>query len=799
MLSNYIKIAFRNLVKYKGYSFINIFGLCVGLASCFLIGLYINYEFSYENFHQQNEEIYRLIPRGERNGVATAQTWTPPALANDLIELREVENVTRVSFNGTGNLLQYNRESMDNGAGLILVDSSFFNIFSYELSLGNADEVLDQPFEIVISETIAKTYFDSENPIGKIIQYDGKHDFVVSGVMRDIPENTHLRADFVGSFLSIQPIAVSYGLPPGMNLLDDYSSSNYSTYAVIPNNQADAEFQTRMNLMVDERRGREPGSSNFTLQPLLDIHFETGIKADTANGNINFVYAFSVIALFILVIACFNFINLTTARSLKRAREVGVRKALGAKKGQLIYQFLGETIFVALFSILLALVLLDFAVVPFGKLMGSAITFSLFENTVLLSILFVSGMLTAVLAGFYPAFYLSKFNPIKALKNEEVASGRSSIRKVLSVIQFGIASFLTVGMITVYSQMDYINNKDLGFNQNQVIYSYAPTEIAQENFEAFKGSLLQNTAIENVTRANKLPGMTNSTWTYEYVNAEGPNRTNINTYTVDPEFVNMLELEVVAGRNLDWERPTDLAEGFIINEAAAKAFGLENPVGNQFRVLDRRHDKGQVIGVVKDFHYNSLHKVIEPLAMWYSKENSYLIAINIQASSIEEGIGIVENQWKRFAPNHDFNYTFLDESFAQQYKAEQNFTSLITAFTILAIFISCMGLFGLTTFMVEQRKKEIGVRKVLGATVQNIVVLFSSEFGKLISIAFVIMIPVAYMAINDWLGNFAYSIEQSVFVYLVAALSIMAIAFATISYQSVRAALMNPVDVLKDE
>ena len=799
MLSNYIKIAFRNLLKNKGYSFINIFGLCVGLASCFLIALYINYEFSYEHFHQNKEEIYRLIPRGERNGVATAQTWTPPALANDLIELREVESTTRISFQGTGNLIQYEQESLDNGAGLILVDSSFFNMFSYELAIGNPDNVLDQAFQLVISESVADTYFDSRNPIGEVLTYEGKHDFVITGVMRDMPENTHIRADFIGSFLSLQPIAESFGLPPGFDLLDDYSSSNYSTYALIPNNEADADLEERISLMVDEARGREPGSSNFTLQPLLDIHFETGIKADTANGNINFVYAFSVIALFILVIASFNFINLTTARSLRRAREVGVRKALGAKKGQLIYQFLGETIFVALFSIILALFLLDVAARPFGELMGSAVTFSLFDSGSLLLVLFISGMIAAVLAGFYPAFYLSRFNPIKALKNEEVASGKSSIRKVLSVIQFGIASFLTVGMITVYTQMDYINNKDLGFNQDQVVYSYAPAEIAQDNFEAFKSNLLQSTAIENVTRTNKLPGMVNSTWTYEYISDEGPQRTNINTYVVDPEFVNMLDLEMAEGRNMEWERPTDFTDGYIINETAAKAFGLEDPLTTGFRVLDNAHEQGRIIGVVKDFHYNSLHKPIEPLVMWHSKQNSYLIAVNIQANNIEEGIRMIESEWKRFAPSHSFTYSFLDESFAQQYLAEQNFTTLITAFTVLAIFISCLGLFGLTTFMVEQRKKEIGVRKVLGATVQNIVVLFSSDFSKLIAIAFVIMIPVAYLVSNNWLENFAYRIDQSIVTYVIAGISIMVIALATISYQSIKAALTNPVDILKDE
>ena len=800
MVFNYIKIALRNLRKHSGYSLINIIGLSVGLTCCFVIGLYLNYEFSFEDFHVNKDKIYRVIPRAGEEGATRAQVWNPSGLAPDLREMREVELVTRIASFGTGNVLKLNQRSVGEGRGVMAADSTFFKIFTYPLIQGDENDVLDRPFEMVISKSIRDTYFKGTNPVGKIIEYDGKHDFVISGVMEDMPEHSHISADFVVSFLSLQPVFESMGvLPEGFDILDNYSAWNYPTYALIPDARVDKAFQERMNRFIEDRSGSERGSRNFTLQPLKDIHFEQGIRGDTASGNINFVYAFSATALLVLIIACFNFVNLTTARSLKRAKEVGVRKSLGADKRQLVMQFLGESMVVSIFAILLSLIFTDLLVPVFADIMNSGMTFSAWGDGELLAGLTVTGLLTAILAGFYPAFYLSGFNPINALNNEAEGGGKSTMRKVLTSLQFSIASLLVIGTVTVLQQMNFVQNKDLGFDQSQVIYTRPPQVIVQDNFETFKQNLEKHSFVEHVTRSNNLPGMTNSHWSYEYVTEQGKQERNINTFTIDPEFVDVLDLEIVEGRNITWDRESDLEQGYLLNEAAIRELGLEDPLNTSFRVLAGDREPGRIIGVVKDFHYRSLHRPIEPLAMWYNKEESWMVSIEMQTAGLQQNLEKIEQEWNNMAPDHPFNYTFLNDQFRRQFQADRNFTKLLSGFTVLGIIIACLGLFGLTSFMVEQRTKEIGIRKVLGASVANIVKMLSLDFSKLVMIAFVIVVPVAYLAVGNWLQNFAYRIEQSIWVYLLSGAAILLLAFATVSYRTIRAAYTNPIDVLKDE
>jgi putative ABC transport system permease protein len=532
------------------------------------------------------------------------------------------------------------------------------------------------------------------------------------------------------------------------------------------------------------------------LQPLDEIHFTRGIKGDYVNGDMNYVYTFSAVALLILIIACFNFMNLSTARAMKRAKEVGLRKVMGAFRHQLIKQFLGETLVLVSVSLVLGIILLELMVPVFNVLVGQHLTVKYFGAGSFLWIFILAGLLTGVLAGSYPAFYLSSFLPAKVLKGQTGPAGNAGLRKILTVLQFAVATFLLIGTLVVFVQMHFVRNTSLGFDQESVIYLNPPTPMWNK-IDVFKETLLTQAGIKSIALSNGTPGMQNATWNYTFPGKDIPER-SINTQIIDYDFVKTFGLEIAQGRNLSEEHATDSLQGYLVNEALVKELMIENPIGMSIQATDG-HPPGQIVGVVKDYHYRSLHQKIQPLVLRIDPRNMWCASVKFSGGNLSENLAVVEKEWKKLAPDYPFTYDFLDDTIAQQYKADQNTGILLTAFSALAILIACLGLLGLTAFMTEQRKKEIGVRKVLGASVSNIVVLLSKDFSKLVVIAFVAVVPIAWYAVNQWLKDFAYKVEISPLIYVGAGVLISLIAWLSIAYQSVKAAVVNPSDTLRNE
>ncbi|MDZ7648336.1 MAG: FtsX-like permease family protein [Cytophagales bacterium] len=799
MIKNYLLIAIRNLSKNFGYTAINIFGLAIGLACCLLVTLYIRFELSYENFHEKKASIYRYIPRGERDGKVSMQTMLPAGFGPLINEsFREVEKFTRFSDVDERALLRKGDIFLD-AKTLSIADKEFFEIFSFQLLQGDAANVFARPNTIAIAQSVAEKYFPNQDAIGQVIRYNNAYDYEITGVFKDVPANSHLQFTYLTTFETLAKMVQDQYNFPADQFLNSLDAWNYSTYFYIPNEPDIDGLAKRIDQKFTEARKEEFNGQGLGdwLQPLDEIHFTKGIKADSANGDISYVYIFSAVALLILIIACFNFMNLSTARAMKRAKEVGLRKVMGAFRHQLVYQFLGETIVLVSISLFMGIILLEMLVPMFNSLVGQQLEINyLGANSVLLYII-GAGLLTAILAGSYPAFYLSSFVPAQVLKGQSGPSGNAGIRKTLTVLQFGVAAFLMIGTLVVYQQMNFIQNRNLGFDKESIVYMNPPTELWNKR-EVMKQSLLSNSQIKSVAFSNGTPGMESATWQYDFPGLDIPKR-SMNTMIIDYDYLKTFGLEIVEGRDLSKEFSTDTTEAYLINEVAVSELMLDKPIGTPMRALDG-HPIGKIVGVVKDFHYRSLHRKIEPLVLRYDPRNMWCMSVKMNSGNLTDNLAALEKEWKKLAPDYPFSYQFVDETIERQYRAEQNTGLLIGAFALLAIIIACLGLLGLTAFMTEQRKKEIGVRKVLGASVSGIIVLLSREFSRLVLIAFVIVVPLAWYAMNQWLADFAYQVKISPFIFSIAAgLIIVVIAFLSVFYQALKAAVINPSDTLRNE
>jgi putative ABC transport system permease protein len=798
MFKNYLLIATRTLSKNLGYTSINVFGLAIGLACCLLVTLYIRFETSFENFHENKASLYRYVSRYERDGQMRMQTNLPPGMAPLLANhFPEVEHYTRFGEVDERPLMVFEKQPLD-AKRFVMADAGFFQMFTFPLVQGDAKTVLTRPFTIAIAQSVADKYFPGGDALGKTIRFDNEFDFEVSGVFEDVPANSHLQFTYVSSFITMGKVLEKRYNWPAERLLENLDAWNYSAYFYIPNAADPDELAKRMDQKFTEARG-DKYNANVTgdwLQPLEEIHFTKGIRNDVASGDKSTIYIFSAVALLILIIACFNFMNLSTARAMKRAKEVGLRKVMGAFRHQLVRQFLGETLIMVSIALVLGIVLLELMVPMFNSLVGQQLKVEYFTRNSFIWIFILAGLVTGVLAGSYPAFYLSSFNPARVLKGETGRSGNAALRKVLTVMQFGVAIFLLIGTFAVFKQMSYVQDTNLGFNQESIIYFAPPTELYNRK-EAFRQNLLQHSAIQSATFSNGTPGMSNSTWGYNFPDLKIEGQT-MNTMIIDFDYLKTYGLEIVEGRNISSEFSTDSSDAYLINETAVRDLMLENPIGTTIQATDG-HGPGKIVGVVKDFHYRSLHKKIEPLVLRHDQNNMWCMSVKFSDGALKEGLAAVESEWKKIVPDYPFNYEFVDDTIARQYKADQNTGVLLTSFSALAIIIACLGLLGLTAFMTEQRKKEIGVRKVLGASVASVVLLLSKDFSKLIIIAFVIVVPIAWYAVNQWLNDFAYKAEISPLVYLGAGLSILIVAFSSMAYQSIKAAVVNPSDTLRNE
>ena len=793
MIKNYFKIALRKLWKHKVFSFINIMGLSVGMTACFLIYIYVHFEKSYDEFNTKADRIYRVISDIKTPSDVLLWSSTPGAAAiNMQRDFPEVEAAVRIS--GQSFLVRKGNEKFqENNA--VMADSTLFRIFDFPLIYGNKNTALNEPMSVVLSQTAAKKYFGSDNPVGKniLLTSDGLN-ATITGVMKDIPENSEVKADMIVS-MSSQKIIY------GQAIDSQWTSFGLSSYLLLKPGTDPKAFTAKLPAFVNFHTGKAlmegQMSVTFSLEPLRSIYLYSK-RDDSKTGKIYDVYIFSLIAIFILLIACINFVNLTTARSAERAKEVGIRKVVGAEKLQLARQFLGESILISLLAFIIAVLLSALLLPLFNDLAGKQVSTPFFYHPLYIVSLLLLAIAIGFIAGFYPALILSSFKPVIVLKGRFSAGTKGILlRKALVVVQFTISIILMIGTIIVYTQLRYMRNQDLGFNKDQTIVIDTNQD---KNKNAFKQSLAGVPGVLSTSFSSAVPGGGISTAYSKVQNKAGDMQiSSLDIYFVDFNYIDQYKMKLIAGRELSKEFGTDTTQAMVINETAARLLGYNAPAEAVGKNFDQWGRKGKIVGVVKDFHYQALQQPIRPLSMRIEPGAYQLLSVKVAANNLPATLKNIEAKWNQVIPNRPFDYTFLDESYDKQYRAEDRFGSLFFNFAILAIFISCLGLLGLASYSTIQRTREIGVRKVLGASVSNIINLLSFDFLKLVLISFIIASPVAWISMHKWLGDFAYRTSLSWWMFIFAGIAAIVIAFGTISFQAIKAAIANPVKSLRSE
>ena len=794
MLKNYIKIAFRNMKRHKGYSAINILGLAVGFVCTFLIVIFVQHELSYDQFHSKSDRIYRLLNSSrEEPGIQSALSASgyAPRILN---EFPEVEEATRFFLNVGSADLKYQEESRTVN-GFIFADSSMLNVFDFPITIGNSDTAFDSPNSLILTEDAAQSWFGNVNPIGKTITYlrgNLRIPLNITAVLENIPSNSHIQFDYVVSFPTIKNFM-------GENALDEFTINNYYTYVLLKEGTDYRRVEEKFPFFITRHFGQERADQfSLHLQPLENIHLNAAIKWDLpTTGNKQYLHIFSGVALFVLLIACINFINLSTALAPLRAREIGIRKVVGSSRRQLLLQLFGESVLTTLTAMVIALLVLHVLVQRLAGLIGQSLSFNLINDINVFLILIGIGIIAGILAGIYPAIVLSAYQPALVLK-ESVTKGTrgTTLRKALIIIQFSLSMLLIVSMLIVINQVNFMKNTPLGFDKEQVILVSLSGSIKQ-NFGVFRNKLLTQSDIQNVALTT-VPGRVRTSSGYIWPGGEN-NEEGRSFYTmfVDPRTIPTLGLEIIEGRNFSEKIITDVTRAYILNEAAVKALTWEKAVGKPFRVWDE--DTGQVIGVVKDFHFKSLHHVIEPLVLRIKPEWTWNAAVRVSAANISKALQTIQKVWLEFETAIPIKYRFLDSDFDRHYHSEERLGKLFGIFTGLAIFIACLGLLGLASFSTQQRLREIGIRKVLGASLRNIFTLFFKEFSRLVLYSLLIASPVTYWLMASWLGDYAYRIRIGIFPFFAGAVIILTVASLTISSQIFRAARTNPADIIRYE
>lgn len=794
MANNNLKIAVRSLLKHKTFSFINITGLAVGISACFLIFLYVNFETSYDNFHSKADRIYRVVADVKTpTETIESSAVTSPVAINLKKDFPEIEEAIRIA---PEELLVTKDNKKFQEQKCVLADSGLFKVFDFPLIAGDPNTTLKEPLSIIISTTAAKKYFGNADPMGQTLQLTGNAvSAKITGVMKDIPKNSQIEADIIVSQASTKQVQ-------GFAMSDTEwtNHTNYTYILVKPNTNVaalEAKFPAFQEFHNGANAKRLQMQDHLYLEPLRTVYLYSK-RGGFVSGSINNVYIFSSIAIFILLIACVNFVNLTTARAAERAREVGVRKVVGAARFQLARQFISESIVICMIAFLLSLGLSALALPLFNQLAGKEISESIFANPLHIVGLVVLSLIVSVLAGIYPSAVLSSFKPVSVLKGRFSTSTKGLLlRKGLVVFQFTISIILITGTIIVYRQLKFMRSQELGFNKEQTIVIDTR---ADKNKNAFKQSLASIPGVRSSTISSHVPGGGFNSAYSQVENKQGEmQQSNLDLYFIDFNYIDQYNLKLVSGRGLSTDFPTDTGQAMVINEAAVKMLGYKTPeeaIGRKFSQWGRN---GQIVGVLKDFHYKSLQQNIPPLVMRYEPWALNTISVKVASANLPLTLKAINDKWNEFIPNRPFEYNFLDESFDKQYRAEDHFGNLFFNFAILAIFISCLGLLGLSSYSTMQRTKEIGIRKVLGANVSGIVNLLSIEFIKLVLIAFLIASPVAWFVMNKWLEDFAYRTDIAWWVFGLSGLLAVFIAFSTISFQAIKAAIANPVQSLRTE
>lgn len=808
MLENYFKTAIRNLLRYKGFTTINILSLAIGITGCLVIGLFVWDELQYDKFIKEGDSVYRLYAKRNNSTGNTSTANTPPAMAPYLQQhYPEVEHTMRLLM-WSGRMLMEVGEKMGYEDKGLIADSTFFEIFPLQLAKGNAATALDHPMSVVITEEMAQKYFGNADPIDKTLKLD-KSDFTVKGVLAKLPEHFHLDINY------ILPMTAA-GLPA--ERMQRWTWQQFFTYVRVKKGTNIQQLQDKFQLAAikqinAERDQAEEDEDEVRFQLLTDIHLHSAnFEYDNAKrGNITYVKGLTIIAGFVLLIACFNFINLATARSLRRAKEIGVRKVIGADRKQLILQFIGETVLLSLIASLIALVATLLIAPSLNDFTGKSISFNPIANPLLLFLIIGIALMIGILSGVYPALIMSAYQPIKVLKGLKVKGNDSSsgsvLREGLVIVQFALSALLIVCTVIVYRQIKFLHQKDLGFNKDQIIYFNAQGSIA-ENPQIFKNELKRSSGIISATAGYGLPGDALATDGIKVPGPEGEKDYSAVNLIVDPDYIPTMGVKLIAGRNFSTAFSTDVEEAFIINETAVKELGFGSPqqaLGKKINWNKWEADslnpvkKGQVIGVVKDIHVKSLHEKVNITIMQLYPPVVSKVAVKVKAAEFPATIAYIKSTWNKFSPKYPLDYKFLDENFAAMYQSEDKLGTLLWIFTVMAIFVGCMGLFGLAAFSAEQRVKEIGIRKVLGASIMNIFSMLSLTFLKPVIIASFIAFPIAWWAMKSWLQDFEYRVTISWWVFVLAGLAALVIALVTVSFQSIKAAVSNPAKSLRTE
>jgi len=798
MLKNYFVITLRNLRKFKAYSFINITGLAFGIALCLVMFLFVQDELSYDAYHEKAEDIYRLVVtfKSTETDIPMASTSIPvgPLLRQNFPEVVDALTIRR-AYN---TLVSASLEKTFYEDRFFYSEPKIFDFFDTHFLGGNSNTALEQPNSVVLTQSAVQKYFGDENPIGKSLKLNQRDEFTVTGVIADVPENSHFQYDFLASYDFA-------GVDLSNSSAQWFDSSAY-TYLLLQRGVDTRAFETKITDFVakeaEEMFKVMGAQALYGLQPLTDIHLISQLGNEhTGNSDIALSYVFSSIAFFILMIACVNFMNLATARSANRAREVGMRKVLGAQRIQLIRQFLGESVILSIIAFIIALVLAALMLPEFNDLTSKELSLTDIFKYRLAFIVPGAVLLVGLIAGSYPALFLSAFAPADVLKSA-VKKNKWSVfvRQGLVVFQFSISILLIIGTVVMRDQLEYLTSKDLGFNAGQLVVIPLQDDEFRSRHRILKDKLLAHENIVSAAASATTPG-TNSATGNIYIPEGGTedDKTVLMFNAVDFDFVDTYEFEILQGRNFSQDMETDRTSALLINEATVERFGWESPIGKHLIRGSREPEEMTVIGVVRDFHHFSADEEIVPFLFRIESESFNLLTVRLGQGDISETIEFIERSWKEFAPGYPFEYTFVDENFAQQYEVHVRIGKTVGYLTALAIFIACLGLFGLASFTAEQRTKEIGIRKVLGASVSGIVLLLFRDFTKWIIAANVIAWPAAYYLMRWWLQEFAYKVELAWQLFALAGLLALVIALITISFQSVKAALTNPVNALKYE
>jgi putative ABC transport system permease protein len=795
MLKNYFKITLRIVKQHKEYSFINIAGLALGIACCLLILFWVQDELSFDRFHENADHLYRIIEDLDFEGRTLHIARTPSAAAPALLE--EIpEVVNSALYLPAPSLLMTHGENNFYENGVAFASPSFLEMFTFPLIKGDKRTVLGDVSSIVITADAAEKYFDREDPIDKTLRINNKYDFIVKGVIENVPRNSHLKFDFLLPFLALENMPEDAGIR-WRPVMENWGVNFYFSYIQVVEHTDIHALDSKIVNFIEEHSSIT--STKLHVQPIKKIHLHSNLVADVEdNGSIKHVYIFSIIAFFVLLIACINFMNLTTACASRRAKEVGMRKISGARRGQIINQFLGESIFLSFFSLVFAVCIVLLFLPIFNNLSGKELSLDMTNSEGLFLVLIALTVATGILAGSYPAFFLSSFQPVNILRS----SGKSGLRKMvfrrfLVVIQFSLSIFLIIATFVIHNQLHFIQNSSLGFERDHVVYIRLRGETAQY-FKSVKNELLKNPNILGVTAANQLPTHIMYSITGAYWEGKDPKDDILFHFiTVDYDFIQTLNLQLSEGRAFSKEFQSDQSAAFILNEKAAAYIGKESVVGEAFGFYGRR---GRIIGVVKNFHFDNFYNEIKPLVLLYEAPSSdnFLIA-KISGDDMAENLALIEESWNKTVPFYPFEYNFLDEDFNRQYQSEKRMVSLFNSFTFLSVFIASLGLFGLVSFIANQRTKEIGIRRVVGASVSDIVKILTKEFVLLVAVANFIAWPAAYYFMSQWLDNFVFRTHTQLWMFLFSASIAFVIAFLSVSYKTIKAAKANPVDSLRYE